>query len=479
MTNRTLPLAVLAAAALGSITASAAAQRPQLSPAVRRMVSVDTSVVAITNVTLVDGTGSAARRGQTIVLRDGRIELVGPTGRTAVPAGAQVIDGAGHTVIPGIVGLHDHLYYTASGGRAMQMSFTGPRLYLASGVTTIRTTGSQSPYADINLKRNVDAGNVPGPRIHVTTPYLTGEGGGGSMSVVTTPEQARRFVAYWAEEGATWIKFYTDITRENMRAAIEEAHRRGMRTTGHLCSVTFREAVELGIDDLSHGALTATDFHPRKQLDRCPPDNFAVLDTHVVADGPIGRDLIALMVRRNVSMTTTMPVFELFYPHRPVTDERVLGLMAPDVRAAYVANRAFIDTTSRQPLTAAGFRRALDFDRAFFAAGGNLASGVDPTGNGGALPGLGDQRGYELLIEAGLTVEQAVRVCTLNGAKVLGIDAQLGSVEAGKTADLVLLRGDLTGDPAVIRNVVTVFKDGVGYDAPRMIEQVRGRVGIN
>jgi hypothetical protein len=313
----------------------------------------------------------------------------------------------------------------------------------------------------------------------VTTPYLTGEGGGGTMSVATTPEQARRFVAYWAEEGATWIKFYTDITRENMRAAIEEAHRRGMRVTGHLCSVTFREAVELGIDDLAHGALTATDFHPGKQPDRCPPNNAAVLDSHVTADSPLARDLIALMVRRNVSMTTTMPVFELFYPRRPVTEERVLSLMAPEVRASYVAQRAFLDTTRTNPLTAAGFRNALAFDRAFLAAGGVLGNGVDPTGNGGALPGLGDQRGYELLIESGITPEQAVMVCTLNGARVLGVADRLGSVERGKVADLVLLRGDLTADATVIRNVVTVFKDGVGYDSPRLIEAVRGRVGIN
>jgi len=469
---RTLVAAALLAAPL-------AAQRPTLSANVRRMVSVDTAVVAITNVTLLDGTGAAARRGQTIVLREGRIEAVGPSSRVRAPAGALVIDGTGNTVIPGLVGLHDHLYYTAVGGRAMQMTFTGPRLYLASGVTTVRTTGAQSPYADINLKRNIDAGNVPGPSIFVTTPYLTGEGGGGSMAVVHTADEARRFVDYWAEAGATWIKFYTDISREAMGAAIDQAHRRGMRATGHLCSVTFREAVDLGIDDLAHGVLTATDFYPGKQPDQCPSDNFAVLDTNVRGDGPIATSLIQHMVAHHASMTTTMAVFELFYPHRPVTDERVLGLMAPEVRALYVANRATIDTLAHYPLTASGFQRALDFDRAFMAAGGVLANGVDPTGTGGALPGLGDQRGYELLREAGLTTEQAVQVVSLNGARILGIADHRGSVEQGKTADLVLLRGDLTADPQVIRNVITVFKDGVGYDSARLIEAVRGRVGIN
>ena len=471
--------ASLCAFVLLTTAAPLAAQRPTLSRNVRQYVTVDTGVVAITNVILVDGTGAPARRGQTVVLREGRIEAAGDANRVRPPQGAQVIDGSGHTLIPGLVGMHDHLYYSAAGGRSMQMSYTGPRLYLAGGVTTVRTTGSQSPYSDINLKRNVDAGNTPGPRIYVTTPYLTGEGGGGTMSVATTAEQARRFIAYWAEEGASWVKFYTNISREAMGAAIDEAHRRGMRATGHLCSVTFREAVELGIDDLSHGALTASDFLPNKQPDRCPQGSSSALDTHVTASGPIATPLIQLMVQRNVSMTTTMPVFELFYQQRPVTDQRVLDLMSPEVRTAYLAERAFIDTARTWPLTAAGFRRALEFDLAFHRAGGVLANGVDPTGNGGALPGFGDQRGYELLREAGFSTEDAVKVTTFNGARILGIGDRLGTIEAGKTADLVLLRGDLTADAAVIRNVVTVFKDGVGYDSARLLNAVRGRVGVN
>jgi imidazolonepropionase-like amidohydrolase len=282
---------LLAALAAGPAPAQAPAPAT-LAPAVARYVSVNAPVVAITNVLVIDGTGGAAKPAHTVVIRDGRIEAVGPTAKITPPTDATIVDGTGHTLIPGLVGLHDHLYYSASGGRSLQMSFTGPKLYLAGGVTTVRTTGSQSPYADINLKRNIDAGNVPGPRIFVTTPYLTGPGGGGAMSVATTPEEARRFVAYWAEEGAAWIKFYASISREAMKAAIDEGHKRGMRATGHLCSVTFREAVDLGIDDLAHGALTATDFHPRKEPDKCPQDAYAAVDTAVSAQGPVATSLI-------------------------------------------------------------------------------------------------------------------------------------------------------------------------------------------
>ena len=113
------------------------------------------------------------------------------------------------------------------------------------------------------------------------------------------------------------------------------------------------------------------------------------------------------------------------------------------------------------------------------AAGGLLAAGVDPTGIGGALAGYGDQRNYELFIEAGFTPAQAVQIMTANGAKILGVDKQLGTVERGKLADLVVLRGDLTADPSVIRNPTTVFKDGVGYDSAKLIASVEGRVGID
>src|ERR1051326_4747055 len=228
-------------------------QRPDsFAAGVREYITVDTSLVALTHGLLVDGTGAAPKTDQTIVIRSGKIAAVGPAASVQVPAGARGVDMSGSTVIPGIIGMHDHLFYTAAGGRAVQMSYTGPRLYLGSGVTTIRTTGSRSPYAEINLKDAVDHGFAPGPRIHITAPYITGEAGGGSMAILNSPEAARRFVDYWSAEGATWIKAYTDIRRAELGAAIQEAHKRGIKVTGHLCSVSFQEAVVLEIVDAEH-----------------------------------------------------------------------------------------------------------------------------------------------------------------------------------------------------------------------------------
>jgi imidazolonepropionase-like amidohydrolase len=455
------------------------AQRPDsLAEEVRKYVAVDTAVVALTHVLLLDGTGGVPAADQTIVIRNGRIAAVGPAARVAIPEGARTMDLGGHTVIPGLIGMHDHLFYTAAGGRAVQMSYTGPRLYLASGVTTIRTAGGRSPYAEINLRDNISRGLVPGPRIHLTAPYITGAAGGGSMDVVTSPEEARRFVAYWASEGATWIKAYTDIRRAELSAAIKEAHRRGVKVTGHLCSVSFREAVALGIDNLEHGMLTASDFDPAKQPDVCP---VATIGRNNETDvrSTVAQDVIQAMVRRGVSMTSTLAVYEPFVANRPTREPRVLNAMAPEVRESYLKIRHEIDSTGTGPIAAEGLKSAMAFEKAFVEAGGNLGAGVDPTGLGGALAGYGDQRNYELFIEAGFTPGQAIRIMTLNGARILGVQQRLGSVQPGKLADLVVLKGELTADPTVIRNPTVVFKDGVGYDSAKLIESVQGRVGID
>src|SRR5437762_4774280 len=427
-----------------------ATQRPDsLAAAVREYVTVDTSLLALTHVLLVDGTGAPPKSDQTVVIRAGRISAVGPAASVQIPAGARIMDMNGSTVIPGIIGMHDHLFYTAAGGRAVQMGYTGPRLYLGSGVTTIRTTGSRAPYAEINLKDAIDHGFAPGPRIHITAPYITGEAGGGAMAILNSPEAARRFVNYWASEGATWIKAYTDIRRAELGAAIQEAHRRGIKVTGHLCSVSFQEAVALGIDNLEHGMLTASDFTSGKQADVCPVN----LMTQISASDPkgtAGQATIQSLVQHHVSMTSTLAVYEPFVANRPTKDERVLQAMDPEVRDSYMKMRQQIDSSATGWASPQAFKHAMPFQRAVVDAGGLMAAGVDPTGIGGALAGYGDQRNYELFIEAGFTPAQASQIMKLNGGKILGVAQTPGAVEQGKVADLRVLRGDLTQSPSVV-----------------------------
>jgi imidazolonepropionase-like amidohydrolase len=469
----------LALALVPLLTRTLPAQRPDsLGEEVQKYVAVDTAIVALAHVQLLDGTGAAPKADQTIIIRDGRIAAVGSAEQVKIPDGVRTMDLTGHTVIPGLIGMHDHLFYTAAGGRAVQMSYTGPRLYLGSGVTTIRTAGGRSPYAEINLRDNISRGRVPGPRIYLTAPYITGEAGGGSMDVITTPAEARRFVAYWASEGATWIKAYTDIHRAELGAAIKEAHRLGIKVTGHLCSVSFREAVALGIDNLEHGMLTASDFDPAKQPDVCPVATIG-RNNEGDARSAVAQEVIRAMIKRGVSMTSTLAVYEPFVANRPTKEPRVLKAMAPEVRESYLKIRNEIDSTGTGPIATEGFKSAMAFEKAFVEGGGNLGAGVDPTGLGGALAGYGDQRNYELFIEAGFTPAQAIRIMTFNGAKILGVQQKLGSIERGKLADLVVLKGDLTRDPKVIRSPTVVFKDGIGYDSAKLIGSVEGRVGID
>src|SRR5688500_9300868 len=236
------------------IAAALLVQQP--GQAIRQFVSVSDSIVALTNVRVIDGTGAPGRDGQTIVMKGGVIQAVGAAGQVSVPAGARTLDLAGRSVMPGYVMLHEHLFYPSGGGAIYnEQGYSFPRLYLAGGVTTMRTGGNMAGYADINIKRAIDAGTMLGPAIDVTAPYLEGPGLPiPQVKALRGPDDARKMVAYWADEGATSFKAYMNISRAALGAAIDEAHKRGLKVTGHLCSITFREAAALGIDNLEHGS---------------------------------------------------------------------------------------------------------------------------------------------------------------------------------------------------------------------------------
>ena len=436
-------------------------------------MAVDAASVVIQNVTVIDGTGNGPLEGQSVLITDGLISDVGTD--IMIPSGALTIDGTGKTLIPGMIGLHNHTFYTTS-QRRIQLDVTAPLLYLASGVTTIRTTGSYAPYSELELKRAINNRERIGPRMFVTGPYITGGEGYTYMTRLDGPEDARRVVRYWAEEGVDWFKAYNLITREELAAAADEAHKMGVKVTGHLCSVSFREAVAAGIDNLEHGFFTNTDYDEDKPLDQCPSDfRESLLDVDMAGDDV--QTTFREMNAAGVGMTSTLAVYELYVPNRPPLEQRVLDAMSPEVQKEYLQTRSNIADQNSQ-LWKDLWVKALEFEKAFVEAGGLLASGVDPTGYGGALPGYGDQRNYELLHEAGFSTPEVIQIMTLNGARILSIDDETGSIEAGKHADLVLIDGDLASDPALIRNVEIVFRDGVGFDSAAIIDSIEGMVGV-
>jgi len=460
-------------------------------PDVQPYITLSDATFALTHVRVIDGTGAPARDDQTVVVANGRIQLIQPASQTP-PTDVKAYDYTGHTVFPGIVGMHNHLYYSAAieeqagatgriappGFTITEIPFTAPRLYLAAGVTTMRTTGSVEPYADLRVKHQVDANLMPGPKIDVSAPYLEGAGTFIAQLVeLRGSDDARKFVAYWADAGATSYKAYMFITRDELRAAIEEAHARKQKLTGHLCSVTWREAIGLGIDNLEHGPVYAdTEFVADKPPDTCPSDTGPASWTKKEISDPEVQGLIRELISKHVAVTSTLPVFEASVPGRPKLQERVLDAMSANARASYLARRARINPANQQ--NAASLKKEMDFELAFVRAGGLLLAGPDPTGNGGVLPGFGDQREIELLVEAGFTPEQAIQIATQNGAKFLGRDDSVGTLAAGKQADIVLVKGNPSRDIADVENVVTVFKDGVGYDSAKLIKAVRGQVGV-
>lgn len=461
----------------------ALAQSPLL-PEVKAFVKVDAPVVALLHVRVIDGTGAAARDDQTVVLRGGKIEAIGPSASTKVPEGAQELDLSGQTVLPGLVGMHNHLYYPAPGAGSPRTYpphvFSFPRLYLAGGVTSMRTTGSVETYTDLETKKLIDTGKSPGPKMHITGPYLEGVGSfTPQMHELTGPDDARKTVEFWADQGATSFKAYEHITRAELGAAIEVAHKRGLKVTGHLCAVGFREAAALGIDDLEHGLVVDTEFQPDKKPDVCPVQRRATVELMSKLD--LASEPVAAMIRdlvaKKVAITSTLPVFETFVPNRPPLQQRVLDTMTPEARVSYLATRARIGEDASSPWPAA-FKKELEFERAFVAAGGLLVTGLDPTGYGGVVAGFGDQRGVQLLVEAGFTPLEAIRIATRNGAELLGELDRIGTLEAGKQADIVVVKGDPSKTIADIEKVEIVFKDGVGYDPAKLIESVKGNVGL-
>jgi hypothetical protein len=248
-----------------------------------------------------------------------------------------------------------------------------------------------------------------------------------------------------------------------------------MKLTGHLCSVTWPEAVALGIDDFEHGPVFAdTEFVTDKKPDICPQGGSMAWAKQDV-NGAQVQELIHNLVSHHVAVTSTLPVFEAGVPGRPKLQRRMLDAMSAESAQSYLTLRALTPLDS--PMTSL-MRKEMDFEVAFVKAGGLLLAGPDPTGNGGVLPGFGDQREIELLVEAGFTPVEAIQVGTQNGAIYLGQQDRIGTLAAGKQADLVLIKGDPSIKIEDIENVETVFKSGIGYDSKKLVESVRGQVGI-
>ncbi|MFH4968433.1 amidohydrolase family protein [Gaetbulibacter sp. M240] len=463
---------------LGSFLSVAVCAQTQLSKETQSYVTHPRGLYVLQNATIVDGTGVAAQTDQDIIINGEIIEAIGEN--LKVPEGATILDMTGKSIMPGMVMLHEHLFYPKAtpGGTfgVSQMSYSFPKLYLAGGVTTMRTAGSIMPQADINLKNFILEGKVPGPKIDATSPFLDRDGLGilETYSLKST-KQAIEAVKFYADMGSTSFKVYNYITRADLKAITETAHSRGFKVTGHLCSITHREAADLGIDNLEHGFMASSDFIDNKTPDECEPfkQHKSLLDLPV--DSPKMEALIEHLVKKNVAVTSTINVFE------PYTGREVVpggGLKALYQDARDKVYRRWASKQNRDSLDYVLFNKSKVWEKAFHDAGGLLVAGTDPTYDGRIVAGYANMRLLEIFVEMGFSIPEAIKICTMNGATYLEQADSIGSIAPTKIADLLILNGDISKDIKAIRNIETTFRNGIGYSSEKLFRAADGKVGV-
>ncbi len=438
--------------------------RIELDQNVLEYTKYDSNSIALTNATVFDGKGNPAKENQTIVVENGYFKAFGQNSEIDIPENATVINLKGKTVIPGIVGVHNHLHIP----RFPFIGEIASKLYLASGVTTIQTCGAASPQQEIELSKKIEKGQVIGPNIVTSGPYFTGKGGNPNMIIPESEEQIRDTIRYWTQKGVRWFKVYRNTSPKDLETIVDEAHKQGAKVTGHLCSITFEQAAHIGIDGIEHGLNSASDFRNNKTFGIC--DGSREYMDELVIDSEEVKNLQNLIIDNNVFLTSTLAIYEASVPERAFADERTLNVMSPILVSEYTDRRKNFDSMGlKDNIRQKRLKRIMQFERQFYKMGGTLTAGVDAGRH--VLPGFGDQRNFELLKEAGFTNQEALKVMTANGAKVLS-NPDIGSIEVGKKADFVVIDGQIENS---IRNAALVFKDGYGYNPKLILEDIKGK----
>ena len=467
-----LALAGASLTSLPACTTAADVQTARLtvSEEQRPFVTVDEAKVAIVGASLIDGSGTASRDDQTILMENGKIVWVGETADAPID-GHRRIDGRGATVIPGIVGMHDHLHRPGT----TYTAFSSTRLWLAGGVTTVQTAGAAEAERELELARAIEEDGALGPEIFASAPFVTGPGGNGPMDKPKSEQEARAFVREWAAKGVSWFKLYRHTEPAIASAIIDEAHRLGLRTTGHLCSISYGKAAEMGIDRLEHGLNAMADFVEGRSEGECV-SNRAAIDA-LEMDDPRLIALVDTLVRNDVVVGSTLPIIESSYPARFHIDARILDALSPEQRArAEAAREAGRHITDEERKRTERYIKVAAFERLFAQRGGTLVTGPDPGRH--IVPGYGNQRAAELLYEAGFTMPEVIRIMTANGAETLGAGDRIGRIAVGYEADIVLLEGNLAKDASAINRPRIVFSNGLGYDPTALARAASGQVGI-
>jgi imidazolonepropionase-like amidohydrolase len=429
--------------------------------AARSLVRKPAGAVVFRNANLFDAETGQIRPRITVVVRGNRITAVGEDGRISIPAGAEVIDLAGKTLMPGMWDMHVH------------MGDDDGLMHLAAGVTTVRDLANDTDET-LARKRRITEGPLIGPRM-VLAGFMDGPGpfAGPTKVLVSTADSARASVNRYADLGYEQIKIYSSIDPALVPAIVDAAHKRGLRVSGHVPQgMTAEEFVRAGADELQHTNFLFLNFWRDSLKDTRTPERFtapahraAVLDL----ESDRVRRFIALLKERGTVIDPTVAVFEgMFVARKGSVDpsySAVADRMPPTVRRGFLTGGLPVpegmDQRYRDSFTA--FKRMV---KSMYDAGVPIVAGTD------AMAGFAYHRELELYAEAGIPAPEVLRIATIGAARITKRDKELGSIAPGKLADLIVVDGNPAARISDIRRVTLVMKDGVLYDPAAMYRSI-------
>ncbi len=453
---------------VGSLDALATAQNEILrARAVAQAATLGrklTGAIAFKDVRLYDAKARAFRTGMTVIVRGGAIEAVGRAGSTRIPAGAEVIDGKGRTLVPGLFDMHVHL----------SSDFAG-LIDIATGVTSVRDLAND-PDELAARKAAFDAGDLIGPRVFMAG-IIDGKGplAGPTKALVDTPEDARRVVADWADRGYPQVKLYSSIKPELMPVLIAAAKARGLRVSGHVpAGMTMEEVVVAGYDEVQHANFWVLNFlGPEVAARTNSPVRFTAVGEQGAAldlDSPAVIAFVALLRERGTTLDPTMAAMEDALTGRRGASAPSMASVAdrlPPVVRRGLAGSGFATTEDERSRFVASYARMGQFLKRLHDAGVPIVAGTD-----GGAASLTLVHELELYVAAGLSPADALYTATLGAAKVVGAEGRFGSIEPGKAADLLLVEGDPSRDLGDLRKGVMVLKDGVVFEPDALYRAV-------
>ena len=446
-------------------------------------VALQRGDVVITGGRLFDSVRDTAVPNTGIVIRRGIFLEVGANMAGRDTSAAEVVTlGADETVLPGFFDLHAHYAVDLFGEGRIDEYTINPIIFLANGVTSTFPGGEVDPEGMLQARRKIERGEQIGARIHSSGPYF-GTARPGWRNADWTEERVRSDVDKWAANGVRGFKA-KGITRDHLPILIDQAHKYGLPVTGHLDSgtgstVNPRDAIHMGIDRIEHfmggDAIVATRgaYSSLEALDVTRPEVDAI---------------IKLYLSRNVYYDATLTAYGYWYDPK---DERIFPKEAGSSDPAHrIDEMSFLTPHAREVAQSKlprrpneQFRRIYEtkfkeLKRFYDAGGGRLITlGTDHPSWGEFLSGFGSHREIQAMVLAGIPPAAALKIATINGARALRMGDALGTIEPGKLADLFVVRGNPLKDITATRNVRRVVARGVVYDAAKLLESAKGRMG--